>query len=121
MNMRTLILPIPPNLNSLYPTGHHGKRHLSDAGRRYHETAALIALSAGVRRLDGDVAANLSIYRPRKIGDLDGFFKVVFDAMTGIAYRDDRQISEIHAYRFDDKDNPRAELQIGLAINQPFR
>jgi Holliday junction resolvase RusA-like endonuclease len=32
--------------------------------------------------------------------------------MQGIAYIDDNQITEMHAYRFEDKGNPRVEVEI---------
>ena len=51
-------------------------------------------------------------HRPAKRGDLDNTTKVTLDALNGIAYSDDSQIVELHAYRFDDKDNPRMEVEI---------
>lgn len=37
---------------------------------------------------------------------------------NGIAYSDDGQIVELHAYRFDDKNNPRMEVEIETATNR---
>lgn len=58
------------------------------------------------------VAVTLKIYRPLAAGDLDNRIKCVLDALNGTAYQDDRQVAEIHAYRFDDKERPRVEITI---------
>ncbi len=62
---------------------------------------------------------NLQIYfyfkdkRPR---DLDNQNKLILDSMTGIVYRDDKQIDELHLYRNYDKENPRIEITITSLI-----
>jgi Holliday junction resolvase RusA-like endonuclease len=43
---------------------------------------------------------------------LDNRLKVLLDALNGIAYNDDADIVELHAYRLDDKHDPRVELKI---------
>lgn len=47
-----------------------------------------------------------------KSGDLDNRLKISQDALKGICFEDDRQIVELHAFRFDDKANPRIEIEI---------
>jgi Holliday junction resolvase RusA-like endonuclease len=37
---------------------------------------------------------------------------VLEDALNGLAYEDDKQIVELHAYRYDDKKNPRIEIEV---------
>ncbi len=34
------------------------------------------------------------------------------NALKGICFADDKQIIEIHAFRFDDKTNPRIEIDL---------
>lgn len=58
------------------------------------------------------VAVTANVYRPRAIGDLDNTFKVLLDTLSGQAYDDDGQISELHAYRHDSPQRPRVELII---------
>ena len=36
----------------------------------------------------------------RNWGDVDNFLKAVMDALTGICYDDDRQVTEVHARKF---------------------
>lgn len=60
--------------------------------------------------ISGNVAINVSVFRPAKRGDLDNYLKIMLDALEGVLYENDNQITEIHAFRYDDKDNPRVEL-----------
>lgn len=108
---RSVTLPYPPALNHLYATV-HGRRVLSLKGRDYKRKAALIAWLAGIRPIKGDVIVKIDFYRPRRAGDLDNMQKCLLDSMTGHAWFDDSQIVELHCRRFDDKENPRAELTI---------
>jgi Holliday junction resolvase RusA-like endonuclease len=56
---------------------------------------------------------SLNLYRPRAAGDLDNYFKGLLDCLSGAAgYEDDSQIAELHAYRHESKERPRAELII---------
>lgn len=104
-------LPYPPSLNKLYATV-SGRRVLSARGHRYKELAAALATRAGVRPVGGPVRLTLKVYRPRKCGDLDNTLKVLLDSITGVGWEDDRQVEHIHAYRFEDKANPRVEVEI---------
>lgn len=44
--------------------------------------------------------------------DIDNFNKLCFDALTGIVWQDDNQISELTITKSYDKDNPRIILDI---------
>jgi crossover junction endodeoxyribonuclease RusA len=104
-----LTLPYPPSVNNLY-FNRWGKRVLSDAGRRFKSDAGLLAILQGAKILTGDLSVTFRVFRPRKTGDLDNFLKVSQDSLKGICFADDKQIIEIHAFRFDDKANPRIEI-----------
>jgi crossover junction endodeoxyribonuclease RusA len=108
----TLVLPYPPANNHYYRAVPGRGVLLSAEARRYKEDAGMVALAAGVRPVDGPVALTVTLYRPQKRGDIDGRLKGLLDALNGIAYRDDSQVVELHAYRLDDKDHPRVEVQV---------
>lgn len=120
LNKISLILPYPPATNNLYftriifPKERSRKpyplRVLTDEGRQYKETVAQIA--DGLTPFMGDVCVTFKVFRPRRIGDLDGTFKVILDGLKGFAFGDDEQVCEIHAYRFEDKLRPRVEVEI---------
>jgi Holliday junction resolvase RusA-like endonuclease len=103
-----ITLPYPPSVNGMYAT-FQGRRILSKAGREYKKTVQGIPVT---QTFGGDVVLTVNIYRPKRIGDLDNRLKAIQDSLTGLWYADDKQIVEIHAYRWDDKENPRAEVTI---------
>jgi len=109
--LKALTLPYPPSLNSIWRTW-KGRILLSAEGRAYRERSALTARAAGLKPTEKHVAMWLHFYRPRRTGDLDNALKALLDSIRGIAYLDDSQVVELHAYRFDDKDNPRVEVEI---------
>lgn len=111
-----ITLPYPPSLNNLYSTNRQGRRFLTQRGKDFKQEVRIIAFSAGRRtKIDGDVKLTVDVYRPIRTGDLDNTLKVLQDSLEGILYHNDRQVVEIHARRFDDKNNPRAEVVIESA------
>lgn len=115
MNAKTneikLILPYPPSVNNLY-ANFGGRRITSAKGRRFKADIAVLARQQGARLLNGNLSVTFRIFRPKKIGDLDNRLKISQDALKGICFEDDKQIIEIHAFRFDDKANPRIEIDL---------
>jgi Holliday junction resolvase RusA-like endonuclease len=59
--------------------------------------------------LDGEI-------RPCKKPDIDNICKVIFDALNGIAYKDDTQIFEVHAVKWYDE-TPRVEVEF-MEVNE---
>ena len=106
-----LVLPYPPGDNHLYAVV-RGRKILSAEGRAFKARVAWLAKMARATPLDGPVVAHVAVYRPRKAGDLTRAFKALFDALNGWLYRDDGQIVELHARRYEDRANPRIEIRI---------
>lgn len=104
-------MPFPPSSNR-YWRHNRGRTHRSKEANDYRDAVAYICNAAGVEPLDGDIAISMHFYRPAKRGDLDNRLKQIFDALQGYAYHDDKQVSEIHAVRHDDKENPRVEITL---------
>jgi crossover junction endodeoxyribonuclease RusA len=104
-------LPVPPSANRYWRV-FRGRAVVSQEARQYKGFAGLFYRNAGGTLHDGPVCLTMTVYRARKAGDLDNFEKVLLDALRGLAYIDDAQVVEIHAYRRDDKDNPRVEVEI---------
>lgn len=103
---QVLTLPVPPSANKYWV--YTGRRVVtSPEARAYKDEVALLARGDIIR---GHVALNVSVFRPAQRGDLDNYLKIMLDALQGILYENDDQITEIHAFRYDDKDNPRVEL-----------
>ncbi|MBK8468163.1 MAG: RusA family crossover junction endodeoxyribonuclease [Chloracidobacterium sp.] len=88
------------------------QRGLTADGIAYKNDVAKEAKRLGIVPFVGDVGVTIKWFRPRRVGDLDGIFKIVLDSLTGFAYHDDKQIKRLRAERFEDKLNPRVEIEI---------
>jgi crossover junction endodeoxyribonuclease RusA len=113
----TLTLPYPPGTNNIYrslvlPGKKMPIRVKTGQAKSYHTQVKQICTAERVRPFIGPVTVNIDVYRPRRVGDLDGTFKIVFDSLKGWAFEDDKQIEEIYAKRHDDKLHPRVEITI---------
>lgn len=110
-----ITLGLPPSANRYWRIG-KGRIYRSDEAEEYKSDVYYRCLRARIKPIDGMLAVTMRVYRARRSGDLDNRIKIVLDALNGIAYHDDKQIVEIHAYRFDDKRDPR----VGIEINKLF-
>lgn len=63
--------------------------------------------------LAGDIAVEATFYfGTKRKADLDNFNKISLDALTGIAWEDDSQITDLRLRRAYDKQKPRITLFI---------
>jgi crossover junction endodeoxyribonuclease RusA len=113
-----LTLPYAPSANR-YWRNYRGVTVVSDEARDYKDIVRLIATRQGVEPVSGPVALTVTVYRPRKSGDLDNRLKVLLDALGGVAYHDDKQVRELHAYLCDDRTNPRVEVVVQEMTRTP--
>lgn len=108
-----LILPYPPSANRYWKHANN-RTYVSAEAKAYKSECGWSARSqsAAEMPLAGPVRLTMRFYRPRKAGDLDNRLKVTLDALNGIVFVDDAQVVELHAYRYEDKRNPRVEVEI---------
>lgn len=104
-------LPYPPSANRYWKIGNN-RVYVSDEARSYKQDVCFRLIANRLTTATGDVALTVRLFRPQKSGDLDNRLKVLLDAMQGVVYETDKQVTEIHAYRHDDKKNPRVEVEI---------
>lgn len=107
----TLTLPYPPSANRYWRHG-NGRTYTSPEARAYKWQVAMRAAQHQIKPLAGEVSLALMVFRPQKSGDLSNRIKVLEDALIGVAYADDAQVQNIIAARFEDKANPRVEVQV---------
>lgn len=114
-----LTLPMPPPVNNLYATVMVGKagrersvRIPSREAKQFKLDVDKICSRSPKDPFIGEVAVSVKFYRQRRVGDIDNYFKALLDSLKGFAFNDDKQVSWLHAERFEDKINPRVEVQI---------
>lgn len=114
-------LPYPPSANR-YWRSDRGIVHLSADARAYKKGVSKEAAALGVTPIVGPVKVRINVYRPRRARDLDNCIKVVLDALQGTFYANDSQIVAIHAYRHEDKADPRIEVDVEAysAVTRPM-
>jgi Holliday junction resolvase RusA-like endonuclease len=60
--------------------------------------------------LEGDLRMTADVYYASRRPDLD--VSLILDALQDIAYKNDRQVREMHLYHRLDRANPRAEITL---------
>ena len=102
-----LTLPQPPSAN-VYYRRHGLVVHRSKAAADY---VKMVAVSAHGIRQNGepafpseDVIITVTWHRSERRGDLPNRTKILYDALEGIMYADDKQIAEEHTRRVDAHD-----------------
>lgn len=112
-----LVLPYPPSVNRLYRTIVRGRRAMPIKSAEHRAYMAALVLGTDVEPwpLETRLSVSLRLYRPRRIGDIDGPIKALFDGLNGRAWVDDSQVVELHVQRLDDKARPRVEVSISEA------
>ena len=110
--MIRLTLPYPPSANRYWRHTRRGGLYVAPEAKAYKQTVAALGLKEGARPLAGDVSLTLRVYRPQRSGDLSNRIKVLEDALRGVAFGDDKQVARLLAERFEDKHNPRVEVEV---------
>lgn len=106
-----LTLPWPPSVNAYWRI-FRNRILLSREARDFKANAASVAKRAALTPRAGPVVVTVWAFRPRRIGDLDNTLKATLDSLRGVVFVDDSQVVELHAFRRDDKENPRVEVQV---------
>ena len=104
----TFTLPVPPSSNRWWRKWKN-RMVLSDEAREYK---SLVAMAYRRAEIEGDIAISIDWYRARRSGDLDKRVGILCDALQGIAFATDAQITQLSARRFDDPKQPRVIVTV---------
>lgn len=113
--LRSLSLTLPwlkGGNNRMWRKTKSGRTYLNPDYVAFRKSVAAIAAQTGSTLLGGPVVVEIRSYRPRRSGDCDSAIKPILDSLQGCVLVNDSQVVEVHAYRFDDKVNPRYEVII---------
>ena len=115
-----LELPIPPSANRWWRKWRNRMVKSTEA-LEYQAMVQLRLVQVGVPfRQPTHVSLRLAWYRARRSGDLDKRLGVLLDALQGVVYESDAQITHLEAWRVDG-DRPRIELIVQEASRETFR
>lgn len=123
--MIKLVLPYPPSTNRYWRLDRrNGHLHLSPDAEKFRADVKLIAgaVMGNQLALRGPLSVAIRLYRPQASGDVDNFIKQPLDALQGVVYDNDSQIIRLTADRFDDRANPRCEVDVAQIgpVDQPL-
>lgn len=113
--MELITLPLPPSANRYWRQGRDGRVYVSQEAQDYKQLVRLTLVRRDL--IAGDVMLEVKIYRKAKRGDIDNFLKVLFDAMQGVVYENDKQVKCISVFLLDDPKNPRVEVMVGKVMS----
>jgi Holliday junction resolvase RusA-like endonuclease len=108
-----LVLPVPPSANRWWRQS--GDRLYTPTRVTAFKHQVMVACrTARLRKLPREQAVCVTLwwYRKAKQGDLDKRIGILLDALQGHAYEDDVQVAELHCFRYEDKANPRLEVEV---------
>jgi crossover junction endodeoxyribonuclease RusA len=113
-----LQLPEPPSSNRYWRQA-RGRLYVSAEANAY-KLVVMAAIRRSRKSWEGpvpfphptEVCITAHWTRAKRMGDLDNRLKVVIDALRGLAFTDDKQVTEIHAFRHDSPKNGGLELSI---------
>jgi crossover junction endodeoxyribonuclease RusA len=113
----TLILPLPPSVNSYWRSvpatrNRRARVLISENGRRFKDACRIAGYAQCRKPLEGEVSVAGVVYFRDRRRDLDNTLKPLLDALQGIVYANDRQIARIELVRAYDQKRPRVELTV---------
>ena len=102
----------PISVNHMY--GARGKmRFLRKEGKDYKKQLAELAEGETDEMYDGDMSMEIVYYfKDRRRRDVTNYEKCVLDALSGIVYKDDCQVTDITLRKRLDKAFPRTVIKI---------
>ncbi len=119
--MNTIVLPVPPTSNmywrarAIWRKGKWvGTIYKTTEAKEYCETVQLLGRRARLVPFPKKVQVvfHMVWYRENMRGDLSNREKCVEDALQGILYMNDRQVTAKHTRWILDKENPRVEVSV---------
>lgn len=107
----------PLSTGSIYRSacqGNFPRTYMTHEGKALKEAYQLQAQAQwkeGLMLRDLEVEVRFYFSRKGK-HDIDNHFKILFDSLTGIVWKDDTQIVRLVAEKFIDREHPRIEVRV---------
>ena len=108
--------PSKSNCYKIITIGKHSSLGKTVALKKYEESFFWQIGTLRDKMIDVPFEFHVDIYYPSKRSDLDNGMKILLDCLQKAkVIKNDNNCSLIHARKFIDKDNPRAEFTIKIA------
>lgn len=131
-NQIRMTLPTPPSNNNYkrhfctrsVTTGpardiHRVAAALTDRAKMYRVAVEAEAWEVRTSMIEGDVRVRIVVYPGKQAVDLDNIPKVLFDALNGIAWKDDAQVAEYSVRRMSGvHKRPHIEVEIEEIVEE---
>jgi crossover junction endodeoxyribonuclease RusA len=107
----------PVSSNRYWRHTKQGKVYISAEALLWRKAVALSANLAGVQLLLGAVRLTIEYrhqHRKRRL-DVSNVIKILEDGLKGVAFEDDKQVTQLIATAIHDKDDPRVVVRIESA------
>ena len=110
--MYHLLIPGKP-LPKERPRLGKGRTYTSTKTKNQEKFIQAHALKSRIVPIQGDVRLFLCFFGAHHAADTDNLIKLPLDALNGMAYKDDRQVTDIHAFKRDVLTEPLTAILIG--------
>lgn len=103
------------SLNQAYPTGKNNRRFLSSEGKVFKEEIYYRTLNKCKWKLSKEDKFCVMIdfwFKDKRVRDVDNYFKMVLDSLTGIVWVDDSQILILNGAKHQDFLSNRIDIEI---------
>ena len=105
----------PPSVNH-YWSGSGSRRYVCKRGVEFKRALALCAKSANVKPTKAQVALWITWHKKdKRQRDIDNILKPILDALNGIAYLDDSQVTELFVEK---EQSTREALEITITVKE---
>lgn len=108
--MKKIVIKTKPiSVNQMY----RGRRFLTNDGKATKEAISWeVATQFKETMIEDSIKITVHFYFENRRMDIDNCLKGLFDCLTGLVWKDDRYVDELHVFKYIDKENPRTELFI---------
>jgi len=107
------MLESPISINHTYGQTRNGRRYLVPKGKVYKKKLAEKAQKLTSAPTKASCTMEITYYfGDKRRRDVTNYDKPILDAISGIIYEDDCQVSDIVLRKRYDKENPRTEIKI---------
>jgi Holliday junction resolvase RusA-like endonuclease len=104
----------PVSSNATYRRGKGSGFYLTQEAKAYHDAVRLAATVYGCKPIEGPVDVELHFFFDSARPDIDGPIKGTLDALQGVCYANDRQVTRLVVLKSVDKERPRVAIKVQL-------